>query len=119
MKNIRTQAGFAAGETIEGIKLFLEDKAVQIKKGTMNSDHSKLATLDQEGKIRVWDSNTKALLATVSGTYVDEGNIPLIRFSETGNSLTVTDNESVKTVYFSPDESARFVEVKKPRERES
>ena len=119
MNNIRNRAGFAAGETFEGIKLFLENKALEIKKGAVNINHTKLATLDQEGKIRVWDSNTKALLATVSDTYLDEKQIPLIQFSETGNSLMVTDEEFVKILYFSPDEPTRFIEVKRPKKRES
>ena len=108
---------YAAERGFEGLKIFRKDKALQVRHYLQNIDNTKIATLDEEGKICVWNSETDALLATVSDTYVDETHIPLIRFSESGNSLVVTDEKCIKTIYFSPDEKKSAVEVKRPVER--
>ena len=115
-ENIRIRGAFAGRRTIEGLKLFRQGKALEFRHYLQNIDNTKIATLDTEGKICVWNSETGALLATVSDTYIDETQIPLIRFSESGNSLVVTDEKFIKTIYFSPDETQAAIEVKRPRE---
>ncbi|MBA2307289.1 hypothetical protein H0W26_04115 [Candidatus Dependentiae bacterium] len=115
MENIRTKGLYTSSlNAAEGLKHLLKEKGLLLRKTTETINMTKIATLDQEGKIKVWSTETGALLATLSGTYLDDEHMPLIQFSETGNSLVVTDQDFVKTLYFSPDETTPSAEVKRP-----
>lgn len=118
MENIKTRSYYAGLKTFEAIKLFLQEKGLLLRKSAEHREGTKLATLDQEGKVKVWDARTGDLLVTASGTYLDEKNQPSLQFSESGNSLVITDQEFVTILYFAPEEvSNPPVEVKLPRKR--
>lgn len=101
--HIQTRGFVASRETIERIKRFVQGKNLEIRVVLETIDHTKIAALDAEGKIRVWDAETGDLIATVSGTYTDPENVPSLQFAETGNALYVIDKEYRKTIYFAPD----------------